>query len=81
MEQKRILVGARVKNATVGICRRIPRVIYYNEAKIGEMGYLELIELASQECAYLVYDGHGVEFWNVYGAILDECAKAIEKAK
>ena len=66
------------KNATVGICMRIPRVIYYNEAKIGEMGYLELIELASHECAHLVYDGHGVEFWNVHHNILDECAKAIE---
>jgi predicted metal-dependent hydrolase len=66
------------KNATVGICRRIPRVIYYNESKIRKLDYAELIDLASHECAHLIYDGHGEEFWNVYHTIIDECAETIK---
>ena len=33
------------KNASIGVCRRIPRVIYYNGAKIGNLDYSELIDL------------------------------------
>ena len=65
------------KNASIGVCRRIPRAIYYNESKIGNLDYSELIDLASHECAHLVYDGHGEEFWNVYSDILESVEKAL----
>ena len=68
------------KNASIGICRRIPRVIY-NESKIEKLDYAHLIELASHECAHLVYDGHGKQFQDAFVFILDTCIDSLEKAK
>jgi predicted metal-dependent hydrolase len=66
------------KNACIGICRKIQRIIYYNESKIEKLDYDELIELASHECAHLVYDGHNKKFWEAYHTILDACAESIK---
>lgn len=67
------------KNACVGICRRIPRVIIYNEDKIRDLEYAELIELASHECAHLIYDGHGEDFNDSFNFIMDICIKRLDE--
>ncbi|MFA6315688.1 MAG: hypothetical protein WC648_04975 [Candidatus Paceibacterota bacterium] len=67
------------KNACVGICRRIPRIIYYNETKIRDLEYEELIDLASHECAHLIYDGHGKDFNDVYNLLIDVCIKNLRE--
>ena len=67
------------KNAHVGICMRIPRIIRYNEIKINDWEYSELIELAAHECAHLVYDGHGKNFHNAFNFIMDICIKRLRE--
>ena len=68
---------SRRKNACIGICRRIPRIIYYNEEKIRELEYSELIELASHECTHLIYDGHKKDFSEAFNFIMDTCVKRL----
>ena len=67
------------KNACVGICMRIPRIIRYNETKIRDLEYAELIDLASHECAHLIYDGHGKDFNDTYNLLMDTCIKNLRK--
>jgi predicted metal-dependent hydrolase len=67
------------KNACIGICRRIPRIIIYNETKIRDLEYAELIDLAAHECAHLIYDGHGKNFNNTYNLLMDICIKNLEE--
>jgi hypothetical protein len=65
------------KNACVGICMRIQRVILYNEIKINDLEYSELIELAAHECTHLVYDGHERNFSDAFNFIMDVCVKRL----
>lgn len=65
------------KNACIGICRRIPRVIIYNEDKIHDLEYAELIELAAHECTHLIYDGHKKDFNDSFNFIMDVCIKKL----
>lgn len=65
------------KNACVGICMRIQGAIRYNERKIKELEYSELIELAAHECAHLIYDGHGKDFSDAFNFIMDTCVKRV----
>jgi predicted metal-dependent hydrolase len=67
------------KNSYIGICRRIPRIILYNETKIRELEYEELIELASHECTHLIYDGHGENFSDAFNFITDICIKRLRE--
>ena len=67
------------KNACIGVCMRIPRVIRYNETKTRDLEYAELIDLASHECAHLIYDGHGEDFSDAFNFIMDTCVKRFER--
>lgn len=58
---------------------RIPRLIRYNELKISKLEYAELIDLASHECAHLIYDGHGKEFKDTYNLLMDVCIKRLRE--
>lgn len=76
----KVTVGfTKRKNACVGICRKIPRHIVYNEEKIQELSYAKLIELASHECAHLVYEGHGKNFKNVHHFVFDRCVDRLKE--
>ena len=67
------------KNACIGVCMRIPRIIRYNETKIYSLEYAELINLASHECAHLIYDGHGKNFNDTYNLLMDICINQLRE--
>lgn len=67
------------KNASTGTCRRVFRIIQYNESKINLMTHVYLIALAVHECAHLVYDGHGKKYMEVQDFIFDKCIEDLER--
>jgi predicted metal-dependent hydrolase len=67
------------KNACVGICKRIQRIIIYNEEKIEKLEYSELIELACHECAHLIYSGHEKNFIEYFNFLMDICIKQLRE--
>jgi hypothetical protein len=69
------------KNAVIGYCMRIPRIIIYNKKKAEHLDYPHLIELASHECVHLVYTGHGKNFQDAHHLILTKCIERIEQYK
>jgi hypothetical protein len=69
------------KNSCVGTCRRIPRIIAYNESKINDMNKANVLHVVVHECAHLIYDGHGKEFSNIEDFIFDKCIENLEKNK
>ena len=58
---------------------RIPQIIRYNENKIHDLEYAELIDLASHECTHLIYDDHGRNFTTAYNYIMDICIKRLRE--
>jgi len=69
------------KNAVIGYCNKIPRVISYNEKKIRQLDHAHLIELAAHECVHLVYNGHKSDFSDALHLVLCKCIDRIEKHK
>ena len=67
------------KNSCIGVCRRIPRIINYNETKIKNLEYWKLIELASHECTHLIYDGHDEKFTETHEFIFTICINRLKQ--
>jgi hypothetical protein len=69
------------KNSCVGTCRRIQRIIQYNELKINTMDMANVLGVAVHECSHLICDGHGKDFMEIQDFLFDKCIEKLKEGR